>query len=336
MINTNKDFNKYFAMVILIILAIFICIYIWPYINGFFGAFILFALFLPVHRWFIKKLKINKNFSAVLIIILTILLVIIPSYFIIANSYTQVVGLLDQKDVLISQLATFEQKYPGLGISNTINKSVPNLVNWTADILFNNFSNIMKSVITLLIMYFLLFYLLVYHNELYKRLKEYLPFSTKNSILLAKEFTKVTYATLITTGLVAIFQGLLLGLGFWIFNIKGAVFWGLLAAVLSFLPILGVPLIWIPFVIIYLVRNNISIAIGILILGLIINYSEYFIRPYLQRKIGDLHPLISIIGIFIGVAAFGFVGIVMGPLILSYFTLTFRMFKEEYLKNIKK
>ncbi|NCC71641.1 AI-2E family transporter [bacterium] len=136
-----------------------------------------------------------------------------------------------------------------------------------------------------------------------------------------------------STGLVAIFQGVLLGLGFWFFNIEGAIFWGLLASILSFLPVLGVPLIWIPFSVVYFINENYFVAIGILVLGLIVNFSEYFVRPYLQKRIGNLHPLVSIIGIFIGLSAFGFVGIVIGPLIISYFVLTFKMFKEEHLAN---
>ncbi len=335
MINTYKDFNKYIAMSILIILFIFIVIYLWQYVNGLLGAFILFALFLPLHKFFTNKLKLNKNLSAIIIIIITLLIVIIPSYFVVMKSYNQINELTSQKDILISQLEAFEAKHPGLNIAYTINSYIPNLTNWTADVLFRSINNIVKAVVTLIIMYFLLFYLLLYHNELYSVLKEYLPFSAKNSIILAREFKNVTYSTLITTGLLALFQGFLLGLGFWALGINGAVFWGLLAAVLSFLPILGVPLIWIPYAFIFLIREDYFTTIAIVVLGLVINYSEFFIRPYLQRKIGDLHPLVSILGIFIGISAFGFVGIVIGPLIISFFILTFRMFKEEYLDQNK-
>jgi predicted PurR-regulated permease PerM len=335
MINTNRDFNKYLTISILLVLGIFILIYFWPYINGFFGAFILFALFLPLYKIFINKFKINKNLSAILIIIITVLIVLVPSYFIISRSYTEIVNFVDRKDIIIDQIESFEEKFPMLNISEKIEEFIPNITDWTISVIFSNFNNVMKILVTLLIMYFLLFYLLVYNKELYKILKEFLPFNDKNSSILAKEFKRITYATLITTGLVAIFQGLLLSLGFWFFNIKGAVIWGVVAAILSFLPVLGVPLIWIPFAFVYFLRNDLFVAIGLIVLGLIINYSEYFMRPYFQRKIGDLHPLVSIIGIFIGISAFGFVGIVIGPLMLSYFMLTFKMFKEEYLVSNK-
>jgi predicted PurR-regulated permease PerM len=331
MINTHKDFNKYLLISILLILFIFIAIYSWKYINGFLGAFILFALFLPVHKYFITKLNINKNLSAIIIIIITLLLVIIPSYFIVTKSYTEITNLVSQRHILIEQIEDFEEKFPGINLSERIDNSIPSVTNWSADFLFKSINNIFTIMITLTIMYFLLFYLLVYHKEAYQFLEEFLPFSSKNSHILAQEFKTVTYATLITTGLVAILHGLLLGFAFWIFNIKGAVLWGLLAGILSFLPVVGTSIIWVPFTFYYLIRTDFTLVIGMIILGLIINYSEYLTRPYFQRKIGNLHPLVSIIGIFIGVSAFGFVGIVIGPLIISYFILTFRMFKEEYL-----
>ncbi len=331
MIETYKDFKKYVAIAIILILFIFMVRYLWPHVNGFLGAFILFALFLPLHLFLTKKLNLNKNLSAILIIIITLLIVIIPSYFIVTESYNQVKQITLEKNKIITEISKFEENFPGLEISDKVNEYLPSFANWSADVLFKSINNVIKTIITLIIMYFILFYLLVYNSELYKILREYLPFNSKNSILLAKEFKKVTYATLISTGLVAIFQGLLLGLGFWALNIKGAVFWGFLAAILSFLPVLGIPLIWVPYGVVYLIKHDYFTAIAILVLGLIINYSEFFIRPYLQKRIGDLHPLISIIGIFIGIPAFGFVGIVIGPLIISYFVLIFRMFKDEYL-----
>ena len=164
-----------------------------------------------------------------------------------------------------------------------------------------------------------------------EKMKEWLPFNKTDVKKLSDEFKKVTYATIITTGLVAILQGFLLTIAFIIFNIKAAIFWGLIAAIFSFLPIIGVPLIWIPFAIVYLVQHNYFVGIGLIVAGMIINYSEYFVRPPLQKKIGDIHPLTSILGVFVGIPAFGIVGIVVGPLLISYLLIIINIFKKEYL-----
>jgi len=97
------------------------------------------------------------------------------------------------------------------------------------------------------------------------------------------------------------------------------------------LPLIGPPLIWIPAVIIKFLEGDYFSAGGILFFGIIISTSDNFIRPYLQRKIGRVHPLVSLIGFFIGIPLFGLFGIIIGPLLISYVILTIKMFKEEYV-----
>ncbi|MCK9292600.1 MAG: AI-2E family transporter [archaeon] len=324
-------FNKYITISIIIALFVFILYYLWPYRNGVFGAFILFVLFLPIYKFFKDKLKINKKVSGILIIILVIIIVIIPSYFIVTNAYNQISNITIDKSAIIDAIDKIDQKIPALNLVENVNKQISNFVNWTGDLLIKGVTSAITTAITLIILFFILYYLLVYSKEVKNELKEFLPFNNKNSNILYTEFKKITYATVVATGLVAIVQGLLLGLSFWIFGIKGAVLWGLLAAIFSFLPIVGVPLIWVPYAIYFIVQQNYLVGIGLIVSGLIINYIEYFIRPPLQKKMGNLHPLTSILGIFIGLAAFGIVGIVIGPLLISYFLIIFKMYKDEYI-----
>ena len=331
MFDKQKQYRKIMIILVLVLLIGFLLYYLWPYINGFFRAFILFTLFLPVHKLLTNKLKIHTKLSAVMIIILTVIIVVIPGYFILKTAYDEVSNISQNLDTSIDKIIDFNNILPSMNLTESLNKNIPKIADWSGDLLVSGISSAIKTTISLVIMYFLLFYLLLYHKTLKQKLKEFLPFKEKNANILTTEFRKVTYATVISTGLVAIFQGILFSLGFWFFGIKGVVFWGLLAAIFSFLPVVGIPIIWIPFAIYYGFIGNYFIAIGLVIWGLIINYSEYLIRPALQKRMGDLHPLTSIIGIFVGIAAFGIVGIVIGPLLISYFILIFRMFKEEYL-----
>ena len=182
-------------------------------------------------------------------------------------------------------------------------------------------------------MYCILYYLFIYHEKVDSWIKKFLPFNKANSEKLVSNFRKVTMAVLISTGLISLIQGVLLGLVFFAFGIKGAILWGILAFIVSLLPVVGLPLIYIPFSIVYLANQNYYVAFGILICGALINLSEYFIRPILQKRIGDIHPLITIIGVIIGIAAFGFIGLIIGPLLITYLLLTYEMFMEEYVKK---
>ena len=115
-------------------------------------------------------------------------------------------------------------------------------------------------------------------------------------------------------------------------NRTSAVLWGFIAAVLSIIPLVGAPIVWIPTAIIYLLSNNYLVAAGILGSGIVISLSDNFIRPIFQKKFGDIHPLISILGVFIGLNLFGVLGIIFGPLLMEIFLESTVMFKKEFIR----
>lgn len=326
----QKTYNKYLAIIILLLLAAALIYFLLPFINAFFGALILFVLFYPLHKLFVEKLKINKSLSAIIVIVITLIIIIIPTIFILNTAYKEISNI-DTK-YISSKIATFDEMYPNLHIMAKINDNLPNIATWGGNLLIKEIGNIINILLIILIMYFVLYYLLVYNKRIGDTIKEHLPFSKKNSTKLYEEFKNITRTTIFSAGLIAIMQGGLLTLGFLFFGIKGAVLWGIIGAVISFLPVLGLPILYVPFSIIYLVNNNYFVGIGILIWGVIVSLSENFLRPTLQNKMGNIHPLISIIGVIIGIPAFGIVGIIIGPLLITYIILTYKMFMEEYIK----
>ena len=141
----------------------------------------------------------------------------------------------------------------------------------------------------------------------------------------------MTKATIIGSLLIAILQGTMLWAGFYFLNIPGALFWGLVTALISFIPIVGSPVIWVPASIILLFSGSIWQAVALLLWGFIISSVDNVIRPITNKKFGKIHPLISIIGVFIGISQFGFLGIFIGPLLVAYFVLIWDIYREEHL-----
>jgi predicted PurR-regulated permease PerM len=329
----RKLFNKYLAISIVIILCAVFLYHLVPYLNAFFGAMILFFLFYPLYKLFTTKLKIGRAFSAILVIIITLIIIIVPLIFIVDSAGNEISYITTHQDEILSKIHVIDAKYPSFHIVETINKNLPSITTFGGNLLINQINSIIKIIIILFIMYCVLYYLFIRHELIEKSIKKLLPFNKINSDRLVSNFKKVTMSILISTGLIAIIQGVLLALVFFIFGIKGAIVWGIIGAVVSFLPFIGLAIIYIPFSIIYLLNQNYYVGIGVLILGGLISLSEYLIRPAMQKKMGDIHPLISIIGLFVGISAFGFIGIIMGPLLITYILLTYRMFMEEYIKK---
>jgi len=323
--------KKILALIFIIAVGIFLFYALIPYINAFFGAFILYILLRPLYKIFNKKFNMSKSLSAILIIIISLLIIIIPLTLILNATFNEVSNLYTNQDKILNQIDEINQLIPGLELANTVKMQISKVGDLLTGIIMKSIQGVTRILISMVIMFFLLYYLLIHSNKVRSKFQDLLPFNKTNSAHLVKKFDEVTYATVISSGLIAVGQGLLLGLGFVIFGIRGAFLWGFIGAILAFLPVVGISFIGIPVVLLSLLDQNYGVAIGMLIWTIIIGNADNFIRPYLQREFGKIHPLISIIGLFIGIPFFGLFGIVVGPLLLSYFLLTIKMFKQEHL-----
>lgn len=328
----KEDIRKNIAMVAIIVLMIFLLYYSIPFLDAFFGALILFVLARPVFKFLVAK-KIPKKLSALIIIILSLIIIILPISIALSSAVSEAVGMLKYKDQAVGWISDIDSKISFLGLEQTASDLISSAGNYIKNMLLDTIQGISLLFINLVIMYFLLYYLLISHNKVEEKIIDIIPFNKKNSYRLFDEFKNVTYSTVISTGLLAILQATLMSFGFLYFGIPGAFLWGVIGLIFSMLPVVGISLIWIPAGLIYLVQQNYYVAIGIIIWGSVVSLLDNFIRPYLQESTGSIHPLITLIGVFMGISVFGLLGIVIGPLILSYFILMIEMYKEEYIGN---
>ena len=329
----EKEVKKYFALGFIIILFIFLAYALRRYVSAIFGALIFYYLFNWLFKFFKNKLKINRHIAAIIVIIITLLIIIIPTYLFLNTAFTEVTNLYENKANIIEGIKKIDTLIPEYDLTGAINQHISNAGNWLQSLIFKSFASITNIIISLIIMYFILYYLLINSDKVEDKLIWIIPFNKKNSKRLVKEFRNVTYSTIITSGLIAVMQGLLISIGFIIFGLRGALLWGLIGALISFVPVLGTALIWLPASAILLLQNNPVYAIGMFIWGLFLSNIDNVIRPHIQNKIGKIHPLITLLGIFIGIPFFGLLGIIIGPLLLSYFLLSVNMFREEYFEH---
>ncbi|MGM5481202.1 MAG: AI-2E family transporter [Nanobdellota archaeon] len=332
----EKGVKRVLALVIILILAAVLFKGLSPYINAFFGAFILFILFKPLYQWLHHSVHMKKSFSALIVIIISILIVIIPSFFVIKATISEISTVLTNQAALQESFAGFDALFPQIDIQQRVVESVPKISSLIGGKLVGAIQDATQIGISLTITYFLLYFLLITSQRKFLRYSyKIIPFTRKNTRRLLQEFKTVTYSTVFTTGLMALLQGFLLTVGFLIFGINAAFFWGLIGAFLAFLPVVGPAIIWIPVVIISIIQQNYTAAIGIAVVGILIANVDNILRPLIQRRMGRIHPVVSLLGIFIGLSLFGVLGIVVGPMLLSFFLLMLEMFNQEYVAKKK-
>jgi predicted PurR-regulated permease PerM len=162
--------------------------------------------------------------------------------------------------------------------------------------------------------------------------RPYIPFSARNAEKLRQRFRDVTTSTLIGTGLTAVVHGILVGLGFWVVGLPNAVFWGVVTMVFAILPVVGSGLVWGPGVIALFIDHRPGPAVGLALWGaVVVGNIDYVIRPMVVRRWAHIHPLVTLVGALAGVRFFGLLGLLVGPLALSYFFELIKMYREEYL-----
>jgi len=329
----ETSLRKYLAFFVTVALAFVVLWTLLPFVKAIFAGLIIVALFGPLNNYLADKCYLNRKLSSILVIILSIALVIIPLFLTLYFVGVQTQAIIQNPEQVSTMLETVSKLFPRLNLQEKIKAFIPELGALLVQHTVKIFSKLGNLALNLAIMYFLIYYLLSTKKDaIWKYVKSVSPFNEKNTSELRDKFIAVSNTTIKSTGIIAIIQGVLIAISFLIFGIPGAFLFGFVAAIFSFLPVVGVFIIWVPVAAFLLVQKSYVAAIGISIVGLIISNIDNFLRPHLQkRSAAKMHPFTTLLGVIMGVKAFGLIGLIIGPLLLTFLILTIKMFKEEYV-----
>jgi predicted PurR-regulated permease PerM len=318
------------AALLIFVLGLGLAWALWPFSSGLIGAPVLYVVFAPVHRWLARR--VNPKLAAGLVVLLGVVLVLGPgaAFLGIIAGEAQDIASGVIRSPLLSRLR--ELRVGPYDIGAQIGAAGSRLVAWIGSSALGLIGTATRLGIQLTIAFFGLYYLLLAPRTAWKGLQPFIPFSAKNAQRLRDRFRDVTISTLIGTGLTAAVQGLLVGLAFWVCGIPNALFWGVVTVILAILPVVGSGLVWGPGAVALAVEGQTALAIGMALWGVIVvGNVDNIIRPMVFRRWAQIHPFITIIGAFAGINYFGLLGLLIGPLAISYFFELIRMYKAEYL-----
>jgi predicted PurR-regulated permease PerM len=322
--------RKHIVTACMLLLGVFLLYESRGILTALLSAVVLYTLFKRFYIYLNARLKFGRSLSAFLIIVISFLIIVLPM---MALSWMIVHKiLLFQKDLSsVNTVIDRINAYAGsnFGKPDLVQNTLDNASKWVLGTFSSVLSGAFATFLTLMIMYFTLYFMLVSHERFEKGMQRYLPFAPEHSVRFASELHSITYSNIIGQGLISLSQGIVVGIGFWIFHIPDPFFWGVISIFVCFLPVVGAPIIYMPAGLIELVYGHTFSGFGIMIWGtVLVLLIDNFLRSYISRKIADTHPLITIIGVVIGVPAFGLIGLVIGPLLLSYFILLMNMYES--------
>ncbi len=162
-------------------------------------------------------------------------------------------------------------------------------------------------------------------------LTDVVPFSKKNIRVIGKEIQAMVRSNALGIPLVALAQGVIALIGFLIFGIVDPFFWFAIVTIGSMIPFVGTLIGILPVFILTLATGDNFQAWGILLYGfIVVGSTDNIIRLYVLQKLDNVHPLITLIGVIVGVPLFGFIGLIFGPLLISLFLVILRIYRNEY------
>jgi len=338
--NRDRRANGIAAGLGVLALALIVGAVLWQFMGAFFIAVAGYVFLNPLYV-LLRKRGMGKVAAGWTTLMVGAIALGIPGLFLIDLAAQQTLALLNSSSMQ-ANVASFSANLsnidaylpPGMQVDTAKLSTELTGVFLQAAAFFKNMlvgwlEGIGGLALGLLIVVFTFYYLLTAEDSL-GAVRAVIPFSKKNTDILIRDFKSVLYSSIVVTGLMAIIQAVPLTLVFMYFNVPGAIFLGFIAAVLTCIPFTGIPFVWIPVAALELLGGNYAAGGGIILAGVVIAVIENF-RCMLQSRIGDIHPMVALLGVIIGVVYFGILGLFIGPILLSFTLLTARMFKEEYL-----
>ena len=328
-----KKEYKYVLIGLLVILGFILFKFTRPYLSGFLGAATLYVLLKGQMKYFTEKLNFSKGLSASVIVIEALLVFLIPLTGITLLVIDTFSGVTLDPEIIRSQIIEFSAKLENkLGFEILTPQNLSALPKVGTNILQMLGAGVYSFIINIIVVLFLLFYMLYNNKTFEKAIIEILPFKEENKQILGEETYLIIQANAIGIPLLAIIQGVFAYGGYLFFGVENAVLYGILTAFATILPIVGTTIIWLPLSISLMISGDVVNGIALLIYGfLVIGGVDNIARFMLQKKLADIHPLITVFGVLIGIPMFGFWGVIFGPLILSLFILFFNMYRHEYI-----
>ena len=326
------EYRKYVASGLLIVLGLFLLYILRIFFLALFGAYVFSFMFAPVYVWLKRKLGRDRP-AALLTVFLILAVALAPLLVICYTAFNQALTLQDKFDPQDLSVL-FERFSPKVraSLELAVQHLTQNFFSALTDSIPSVFAAVSSLVLSLFVMFFVMYYIFLNYHYVIIRSTEYLPFRQSNAIWLVRQFEHISRAILVGQILVSCLQGLLGGIGFVIFGLPDAVLWGIVMAALSLVPVVGTSLIWLPAGVYLLAHRDYYTGFGLLVWGsVVVSHIDNFVRPRLGKRLGNINPIVMLLGAFAGLEFFGIVGLVVGPFMLAFFLLLLQVYRQEYL-----
>ena len=331
----NNRIKQILLLSIILLLVYLVIQELYLFLPGLLGALTLYILSRASYFQLVFNRKWKRGRAAGLFILYYLFLIGLPVFLAITLISPKINAFLDDPNAMVNaakhSITTIQEKIgfkfvSEASLTNSLSKLsafIPTILNSTANLITN-----------LAIMLFVLFYILYNGREIERMLTRLIPLRNENINMLASETKKIVKANALGIPLISIIQGLTATLGYFIFGVDEWGLWGFVTGVCAFFPVVGTMIVWVPLVLYTYAIGDTWHATGLLLYSVLVTGNvDYMARITLLKRMGDVHPVITILGVIVGLGLFGFIGLVFGPLLINYIIVLFKIYMNEFIEN---
>lgn len=322
----------------LVVVSVALVWILLPFYGAVLWGAIIALLFTPLYRWLLPRLHGRRSLAALLTITAATLIVVLPSVLLsgaLAREARQMFELVESGEVQPAQWLrglfdtlpawiTAPLGHFGLADFDTVQLELTEALTKASKFLATQTLNVGQNALGLLVSVFIALYLAFFlvrdGDDLVRAVHRAMPLASDDRQALLEEFGTVLRATVKGNLVIAVVQGALGGLAFWVLGVPGALLWAALMAVLSLLPVVGAGLVWLPVAVGLFVTGSPWQAVGLVVFGvLVIGLVDNLLRPILVGRQTGLPDYLVMITTFGGIALLGINGFVVGPTVAAMF-----------------
>jgi predicted PurR-regulated permease PerM len=281
---------------------------------------------------FTLEAKMRRTWAAALLMFLSFVIILLPIYVLVNMMSSKIAFAIQHMNEVLLSIKQFIQQYEVKYKVEILNETnISKLTNWGAQTLPQILSATLGTLVTIIVLYFILFFMLTQGRMMESKFYEWAPLKDENILLLRKDLNKMVLSNAIGIPLIALIQGIVALIGYLLIGVPEPFFWFVITAFTALLPVVGAALAYIPLALLLfaggdMVRGLIVLGFGLGIIGTVDN----IFRFWLAKKLGNVHPLITVFGVIVGVNMFGFIGIIFGPILISLFLIMIRIYASEF------
>ncbi|MDB5249897.1 MAG: family transporter [Segetibacter sp.] len=327
----DHKINRYFFLAIIIIFALLLYYSLSQFFTAFLGAVVFYVLSRKRMDKLIKR-GWKKSRAAIFIIILSLIIIIVPVIIVGILLYQKATYYHANPDMIVKNLlkvrAQIEHNY---GFSIISEQKIYDLKIYVSSSISQLLNESLSFFGNLTILYFFLYFMLIAINRMEAAIVFFLPFKRNKIELFGKELVAQTFSNAIGVPTIAVAQGLIGLVAYLIAGVPEAGFWAVITGFASIIPVIGTAIVWIPIAVYMFVINHTWQGAFIMVWGvLVLGITDNVVRFVLAKKMADVHPIITVLGVIMGLKYFGLTGLIFGPVLISYFIILLKIYYLEY------